>query len=230
MNKKIIAVITTIMICFIALVIFPIVENASSEYLDINEDFEKFLNQPVSSETSFLIEQWEEELNSIGPFGKMFIKRKDEIERVKEENEKYIEKTAQEISNKIKTYKSPKKLKSYSEYCKYQAQIDQMSITENSVFWLEVKSRVKNYYLVDKYAEQLKKLYEFYRIKCSKCSGRGSYRCDYCNGSGKCLVTWYDYGDWGDKSYTTYECTRCNNGRKSCSACDNGYITYWRAK
>ena len=47
-------------------------------------------------------------------------------------------------------------------------------------------------------------------------SSSGSYgsssssKCDYCNGTGKKVVTWYSEGDWGEKTYSSYTCTYCN--------------------
>ena len=41
-------------------------------------------------------------------------------------------------------------------------------------------------------------------------SKSSSSKCSYCGGSGKCLVTWYSEGDWGEKSYSSYTCTYCN--------------------
>ena len=35
-------------------------------------------------------------------------------------------------------------------------------------------------------------------------------KCEYCNGTGKKVVEWYSEGDWGEKSYSSYECTRCD--------------------
>lgn len=46
--------------------------------------------------------------------------------------------------------------------------------------------------------------------KGSSSSSKGSKgKCSYCGGSGKRLVTWYSEGDWGETSYTSYDCPYC---------------------
>lgn len=43
----------------------------------------------------------------------------------------------------------------------------------------------------------------------------GSGKCSVCNGRGKVSVKWYSEGDWGDVSYTSYDCTACGgDGRR----------------
>lgn len=39
--------------------------------------------------------------------------------------------------------------------------------------------------------------------------GSSRSKCRSCNGSGKQLVKWYSEGDWGEVSYTTYDCSAC---------------------
>ena len=43
-------------------------------------------------------------------------------------------------------------------------------------------------------------------------SGNSSSRqkCSYCNGTGKRVVEFYEYGDWGEKTYSSYTCSYCN--------------------
>ena len=227
MDKKTMVVIVAVVLCLVIVGVLPVVDNISSQYVELNENFEEFLKQPISSETSDLIEKWETEINNTSPFGKMFIKRRNEIETVKAENEKYIEETAQKMSLEISNYVPPKKLKSSSEYEEYKVLIDQMQIDEDTLFGKAVKNKVTNYYLVEEYSTQLDELVNSYAVRCSACSGRGTVVCEYCNGRGKNLVTWYDYGDWGDTSYTTYECKRCSGGRRNCLSCKDGYKIAW---
>lgn len=40
-------------------------------------------------------------------------------------------------------------------------------------------------------------------------------KCSSCNGTGKKVVTWYEHGNWGDTSYSSYDCPDCGgDGRK----------------
>lgn len=46
-------------------------------------------------------------------------------------------------------------------------------------------------------------------------SSGGGGTCSSCNGTGKKLVTWYSHGDWGETSYSSYDCPSCGgDGRK----------------
>lgn len=44
-----------------------------------------------------------------------------------------------------------------------------------------------------------------------------SHKCSYCNGAGKNVVTWYEHGDWGEKSYSSYTCKYCDGAGKTVS-------------
>lgn len=35
------------------------------------------------------------------------------------------------------------------------------------------------------------------------------HKCGYCGGNGKNVITWYEHGDWGEKSYSSYSCKYC---------------------
>lgn len=48
-----------------------------------------------------------------------------------------------------------------------------------------------------------------------------SHKCSYCNGAGKNVVTWYEHGDWGEKSYSSYTC-------KYCGGSGSSVTTSWR--
>lgn len=68
-----------------------------------------------------------------------------------------------------------------------------------------------NYYPSDEY--RLEKndevIYEEYYGKEYSGSSSGSGKCSHCGGRGKKVVAFYEYGDWGDVSYSTYDCPYC---------------------
>ena len=58
------------------------------------------------------------------------------------------------------------------------------------------------------------------RKEACKVSCPSRVSCPDCGGKGKYLVTWYEYGDWGEKSYSSYKCNKCNgSGKIDCSIC-----------
>ena len=79
---------------------------------------------------------------------------------------------------------------------------------------------MSNYSKLEAYERDFEQLRDTYWVSCSGCGGDGDVSCSYCYGQGKNLVTWYEYGDWGETSYSTYDCNYCNgSGKKSCNIC-----------
>ena len=51
--------------------------------------------------------------------------------------------------------------------------------------------------------------------------------CSYCGGKGRLPVKFYSQGDWGEVSYSSYDCPKCSGkGHFTCSKC-NGYGYYY---
>lgn len=228
-----------------ALVIVPILftciygfSNASY----INERADELAQAPIDGEIFEEIEEFNELYKKQGLFTKLFFTGKKKIEKVNSEVDLFVEKDAKRISREISSLKTYTALESEEQYKEIRKEAYALKLSDNDEYESLVMEKVENYDDLEKYIDDIEKLYRSYEVNeiCSKCNGKvtggSTYsRCSTCNGSGKCLVTWYSNGDWGEKSYSSYTCTRCNGSGKSktskpsCGGCGgDGTVTYYK--
>ncbi len=152
---------------------------------------------------------------------------KADYEAFKKKNEDYVKAEADKISEQISALKKVDKIESYEMYSEIYDHLNSIMLSDSGVLEEKIKAEVKNYDDYLSYREDFDALVETYKVECEKCGGKGGYSavCSYCNGSGKCVVTWYSEGDWGEKSYSSYDCTRCSGGvsNRDCPSCNGGY-------
>lgn len=139
----------------------------------------------------------------------------ENIENAFEQYENKLSELAQECDEETKAFQKRKIVFTRS----FSSDIESLYSKATSY---EVKDRMK-------YFEDLTDIYEKYcsvredhRVSCAS-----SIRCEYCDGRGKCAVKWYEFGDWGDVSYTSYKCTDCNGtGHRPCPTCGGAGYYY----
>ncbi len=174
------------------------------------------------------IEDFEEYYAKKDVLTHLFFTEKDTVANVKNEAEKLVSKRAAEIEKEISQLKPCKEIKSEAQYYELVNKINSLELSESNSFEKRVRKQVKNYTHLEIYKSDFEQLSETYKVtkRCNSCSGSGRFTCSRCNGSGKFLVTWYEHGDWGEKSYTASTCGACDGaGRKTCDRC-NGKGTY----
>ena len=151
----------------------------------------------------------------------------EDYEAFKKKNEDYIKADADKISEQISALEKVEEIDSYEMYRDLYDHIYSIRLSDSGVLEEKIKAEVRNYDDYLNYCKDFDALVETYKVKCGKCGGKGGYSavCSYCNGTGKCSVTWYSEGDWGEKSYSSYDCTRCSGGvgSRDCSSCNSGY-------
>lgn len=188
----------------------------------LNKKADELLATPVSAAIFDNMAEFDEYYNQKSSFTKLFFTRKSEIEALKLQADELVMERAKEISKSINSLKPLKKIKSAEQYYAIKENISKLDLSENDKFERKVREKVDNYDKLSDYIDNFNQLCDTYTISahCSSCGGRGRYSCSTCGGSGKCLVTWYEHGDWGETSYTSYTCTSCNGrGKYSCSSC-----------
>lgn len=159
---------------------------------------------------------------------KVFFSYKDEYKILQTECTSYVETCAQTISKEIAALESCTEIRSANHYHTMRDQISKLTLSADDPFEKLVLEKIENYDKLESYAQQLETVQAKYKSVCTICNGKGreTKTCSSCNGKGKKLVTFYEYGDWGDTSYSSYKCTSCNGTGKtswSCS-CDDGYV------
>ncbi len=221
-------VVAVLSVSFIAVIAGTIYGTNEASY--INYKAEKMLEEAVVDESVFEdLEEFDEYYSEKDPIAKLFFSYKDEIEQLRAEADAFVAERAKEVEEGINNLKPCTKLSSYEEYAEKKNEIDSLRLSADDSFEKRVRSLVTNYADYEKYCEDFDSLCSNYIRKCTACGGDGSSSssCGSCGGSGKKLVTWYSQGDWGETSYSSYTCGSCNGSgrsRRSCGACNNGYI------
>lgn len=210
----------TLVFVLVILVVIFFVSSVISQTYTVNEHMRYtsfFLNNPASVETAYDIEEAERVLaeNKLG----ILFKRK-KFEEIKKENEAFVNSVIDDLSAEIAALEKVDKIESYERFCELKEEIAHIENHEGKGF----SERVENYGDFETYKKDFWELVETYKAECDRCSGRGTFSCSYCGGSGVKVVTWYSEGDWGDISYSSYDCKRCSGGRVNCASCEDGYV------
>ena len=197
--------------------------------MELNGKAKDLLSRPVDAEVFEDLEELQQQLSWKSGYEKLFFTYGDELEQLEQECEQLVKQRAAEIMAGIDELPVCTSLNSAAQYVELKNQVRALELSYKDKFDTRVRPLVTNYETLEDYANALETLNESYKVKCDLCYGSGSRSCEYCNGSGKKVVEWYSNGDWGEVSYTSYDCTRCGgDGRDSCGRCggSGGHYEY----
>ncbi len=209
----------------VALVIVPVLGVCIYGFAEasyIAKRANKLAKEPVDLMIFEEIEKFDEYYEEQSSFAKFFFVGKGKVKKVKAEAEQLIIARAAEITAGINALEPVTQIESRERYNELHIRIDNLKLDKEDAFDAWVLEYVENYDEYVAYEADFEKLLDNYRVRedCSSCGGIGRSSCPSCNGSGKNLVTWYEHGDWGEKSYSSYTCKKCDGkGVYSCGKC-----------
>jgi hypothetical protein len=189
----------------------------------LNESAKELAEEVIDENIFDEIDEFEERYNNKNAWSLLFFTEEDTVEAVKVKADEFVLKCAAEKEQAIKALKPCTEITSTEDHNNYVEAINAITLSESNSFEKRVLEKVSNYSDFEKYVNDFEALKETYKVEtlCGSCSGAGRFSCGSCNGSGKFVVTWYEYGDWGDTSYTSSSCGACNGaGRRTCGACN----------
>lgn len=220
-SKPIGRIIAIILVVGAVLGFIAIMINGTAETVqELNEEAEILLKCEIDEDVFIHIEEFDRTYEPKQNFVKKHFKYNDEVNAFKEEAERFVQQQAKELEAKINELKPCTKISSYEQYVEISETISEMTLLNEVDFDMRVKEYVSNYEEFEQYADSFETLCKDYEKVCYKCNGSGRCSCEFCGGSGKRLVTWYSEGDWGETSYSSYECTSCDGrGKFTCTRC-----------
>lgn len=190
---------------------------------DVNKEISALADETDGRTTTAIILRLDKRIPELGPVARLFV-HTGQLDRIRQENEQFITRQAQELSGQISSLEPCTAIGSREEYSEIQNHIASLLLDEESTVDMVIREKVANYSDLLTYQSDFYALVETYKELCSRCGGRGSVTCDSCEGRGQKAVKWYSEGDWGEVSYSSYECTSCDGrGRRGCS-CSDGYV------
>ncbi len=145
------------------------------------------------------------------------VSNKDLLDKAQEQYDALLQQLAEECDATILKLKS--KTVSFTKSFS-----DDMEDLYDNITTYNLQDRLEHYNDYSDMYTKYSKLRESHKHSCQT-----KITCDYCGGSGKCVVEFYEYGDWGEKTYSSYTCTYCNgSGGKTCPTCNGKgyYYTY----
>ena len=192
----------------------------------INNQMDRVLSRDVDENTEEYVQRLDEGIAKVSFWGKLFIPKLDNYEELRKANDAYVTAFAAELTAGIAALEPCTSIATEEEYHALSSQISTMRLDTDTVFGQRVKELVPNYEELLEYEQAFLDLVETYRYECTICSGSGRVKCSYCNGKGSQVVTWYEFGDWGEKSYSSTDCTYCSSGKKDCTVCGGDGSSY----
>ena len=219
LKKKIVTLISSVVAVAVLIPVIILTVNTSKGVYGRNAAAKKLLNATIDKNIYSYIEEFETECSQYNGLSGLFIGYKREIKEVIAKADNYVLEYAAELEDRIDKLQPVTMIESSEKYDEVRSNISSLCLY-NSEFDNRVKSHVSNYSKLEAYERDFEQLRDTYWVSCSGCGGDGDVSCSYCYGQGKNLVTWYEYGDWGETSYSTYDCNYCNgSGKKSCNIC-----------
>ena len=230
-NKKILI----ILVCIAAIIAMAVVlwlAWLDSEYLEF--DVSLAIDSPASKDNFYEFLPVEKEYTEASPFVKMFFSYKDEMAARRAAYNAIIKEDADKIAQGIDALPTYTKIESREQYEQIVSSIAALQLNPENVYDEAVCQAVDNYDRLERYIQEIAALRDTYKhnceecetrgyVTCTTCHGKGKETCSSCRGSGKQTQTWYEYGDYGDKSYTNSTCGSCKgSGSVKCSICDYG--------
>ncbi len=202
-----------------------------SESKYVNEEARELVALPVDEAVFEKIAEFDEKYKKRTFLEKAFFTQRGKVRRFKKSADEFLENRANHIEEGIPKLIPFEDITSQKQYDEIYNRIADLKADGNEEYVKQLELRVENYNEYRAYKEKFDRVCKEHTLTkgCSLCGGSGKITCSSCNGRGEELVKWYEYGDWGEKSYTSYDCTSCNGrGRSSCRACDGeGIVQYF---
>lgn len=200
----------------------------------VNSSAEMCLTGDFTEYSLANLERLEAEVAQMSPVEKLFFLYEEEMQDYRARYFENVEQRAREITAAIDGLVPCTQIESNSHYRQLLDAVEALELDDRDDYEASILSRVDNYDKLEAYLQQVEAVRDTYKHTCTDCEGRGYFTCTRCGGSGggscsscdgkgKKVVTWYSNGDWGEVSYSSYDCSSCNGrGRYDCSSCSNG--------
>lgn len=231
-----------VVLLFVLLAIFLVMVLGGKFFIDaifrgdeINEYVIQTLRDNTNAGNLDYLDELEARLAKENPLVmKLFFEYGDAIQERRDSFYQAIDARAEEVTTGIAALEKCIKIESEEHYTQLYEAVKKLWVSDDDDFGTQVLAKVSNYDALAQYEKDLEALRETYRHDCEKCKGTGHVTCDkchgkvrgtciLCNGTGKMVYTWYEYGDWGEKSYTSSTCSSCKgSGKDDCGSCDHG--------
>lgn len=219
-KKRVRIFVAVVIVVIIILALLCTLPNILFEVGDISFGADRLIHQDIDDEIYEKIDDFEEMYETKSFMAKLIANKRDEVDDFKASIDNQILARADEIEAEIKSLPPCDQISSVEQYDEAWQKASSIRLADSNEFEKRVLQNVENYDDLKTYIEILNKMKITNYKSCTRCGGHSvDTRCGTCSGAGKMIVKWYEHGDWGEVSYTSYTCTKCGGSGKKQNLC-----------